>query len=69
MTNREWANSLDNKHFAMFMRTFEQDSCACCIYHDAQGEDCGSCFEGQVAWLDKEHDENGWEERYSRYCV
>lgn len=68
-TNREWINSLDNKHFAMFMRTFAQDACSCCAGHNGQEEDCGDCFDGQIKWLDTEHDESGWEERYGHYCV
>lgn len=68
MTNREWAQSLSNEQFVKFLRTFKGNMCACCSR--SRPELCDvNCFYRQVAWLDMEHDDNGWEERDYRYWV
>ena len=70
MTNREWAQSLSNEQYVKFLRTFKEDMCVCCARNvNGDADDCDMyCFDGQVAWLDMEHDDD-WEERDYRYCV
>ena len=65
MTEREWINSLSNEQLVKLMRTFKDDSCKFCI--DSDAAECDYCFDGQVAWLEQEHDEKRWEERDYRY--
>lgn len=67
MTNREWINSLSNEQLVKLMRTFKDDSCEFCAYSGAA--ECGYCFDGQVAWLEQEHDDESFDERDYRYCV
>jgi len=67
MTNREWINGLSNEQLVKLMRTFKDDSCEFCTYSGAA--ECGYCFDGQVAWLEQEHDGESFEECDYHYCV
>ena len=65
MTEREWVNSLPNAQLMKLFRTFQENPCAFCAYQGQ--EDCGYCFDGQVEWLEQEHDADRFEERDYRY--
>ena len=76
MTNREWINSLSDAQLVKLLRTFKDDPCSCCAffhsYYDERDDgdhDCGYCYDGQVEWMDQEHDPDSFEERHFNYCV
>ena len=76
MKNREWLNQLTNKQLIKFMKTFQENPCCACanyfLYNGKEedsDEDCDFCYEGQVKWLEMEHNDKFFEERDFRYCV
>lgn len=52
--NREWLNSLSDEDFADLVK---EPGCTCCGYYGKRWEK--SCRDGFLAWLKKEHKEDG----------